>query len=319
MFSTSDPIPFADIDAATSGEVKKTMLRMAADALRVDQTSPRFHAAFRQVMEEGRPAAEALEDMVRFEDRAREMWVSHALQPWCNRHGLTLQQGLSVLFDDGAFNPKDPGKDLVTRDSVFGWSGQQNNFFPRLMADLTQAGTAASAVAQSPKDLVLQGVQRWDVMQGQEDALDDEPTYEIRVKAHPGGGQVIVDVIPPQFLAALSDVEFARCGDDDLRLKLPALSLGIEINDGLPCVHVHAGPLGELTHTVFAMGDGKVALREVDDPGMKDALVKVPDTFSPDLREARATFAAALGTNQRQPEGESEEQDRDAEPLSPRG
>lgn len=294
-------ILYAEIDSA-SPEDRKNLLRAAATTLGIEQTSPRFHRAFYEVMEMGRPSGEALADAVRLEDRARQEWVNCSLQPWCERHGLTLQQGLSVLFDDGPFNAADPSKDLVTRESVFAWSGQQNTFASRLMRDM-KASNAVSPSSQPSTTLKLSGVQRWDVMEGSERAQDGEPAYEIRVVAHPASGQVNIDILPPQCFAAMDEMARGEVEDGDPRLQLPGLSLGIEINGGLPCAHIHAGPMGELAQSVFGMEGGKVAVREVDDPGMKDALVKVPDSFSPDLAEVRAVFARASA------EGASDDED----------
>jgi hypothetical protein len=73
---------------------------------------------------------------VELERAAREDWLARALRPWCERHGLTLRQGLSVLFDDGALNPDSPSKDRVTAKDMFAWGGAQNDFASRLMNEL---------------------------------------------------------------------------------------------------------------------------------------------------------------------------------------
>ena len=47
-----ESINFGQIDAATT-EQKKALMRLAADELRVSQTSIRFHSAYRKVVDEG--------------------------------------------------------------------------------------------------------------------------------------------------------------------------------------------------------------------------------------------------------------------------
>ena len=75
------------------------------------------------------------------------MWVEHALGPWCARHGLTLEQGLSVVFRDESYNPQDPSKDLVTRQTVLDWNGQQNDFALAMMASLNMDASTHPALA----------------------------------------------------------------------------------------------------------------------------------------------------------------------------
>jgi len=302
MSEMLDETAFVQIDTATTEE-KKALMRLAADRLRVSQSSTRFHAAMRKVIDEGCPAKKALTDMVKFEDRARQDWVDHCLQPWCDRHGLTLKQGLSVLFDDDSFNPADPSKDRVTRRDVLGWSGQQNDFALRLMADMKATPPAvasnpeiAKAPGSQPADagLEIHGFQRWDVMQGVEDALPGEPTYVVSVRS--GNGQVAIDVMPPEMAALMAQkMAGAAVEDSDPRWALPCLEVTLEVDEGLPCVHVHGGASGELAQSVFALPDAKVAIRAVADPGMKDAVIAVPDSYLPDFEEVHARFAAVNG------------------------
>ncbi|MBY0466242.1 MAG: hypothetical protein K2W33_14995 [Burkholderiales bacterium] len=295
MSQLLDGINFAQIDAATA-EQKKALLRLAADDLRINRSSPRFHTAYRQVIEEGRSAKDALSDMVRFEDRARQEWVDRSLQPWCDRHGLTLKQGLSVLFDDHPYNLKDPSE-LVTQRSVLAWSGQQNDFSFRLMEDMKAAErVAAESGVRADVAFEVQGVQRWDVMEGSVDAVPGEPTYTVNVRA--SSGQIAIEVMSPATAAAVAEVQAGIAVEDsDPRWALPCLEVTLEVNEGLPCIHVHGGVGGELAQTVFALPDAKVAIRTVDDPGMKDAVIAVPDSYMPDFDEVHARFAAVQGVD----------------------
>lgn len=100
--------------------------RMLTEA-RVGTTSPRGHSAMRQ-FKEGADAKECVELAVKNESQARELWITNALDPWCERHGLTRGQALSIAFDDSSFNPRNPEKDQVTLNTLFAWAGQQNDF-----------------------------------------------------------------------------------------------------------------------------------------------------------------------------------------------
>ena len=294
MSQLLDGINFAQIDAATT-EQKKALMRLAADDLRVSLSSTRFHSAYRKVIDEGWSAKDALTDMVNFEDRARQEWVDRSLQPWCDRHGLTLKQGLSVLFDDHSYNPEDPSKEIVTKESVFGWAGQQNDFAHRLMDDM-KAAERVAAESSVPADVAfeVQGVQRWDVMEGSVDAVPGEPTYTVKVRA--SSGQIAIEVMSPATAAAVAEVQAgAAVEDSDPRWALPCLEVTLEVNEGLPCVHVHGGVSGELAQTVFALPDAKVAIRTVDDPGMREAVIAVPDSYMPDFDVVHARFAALQG------------------------
>ena len=49
-----------------------------------------------------------------------------ALDRWCEKHhGITRQQAMSILFDDGAYNPNGP--DLVVAKDLF-WK-ESNEFY----------------------------------------------------------------------------------------------------------------------------------------------------------------------------------------------
>lgn len=116
----------------------RELLNEALTRLGISLSSPRAHQVARD-MEDTRgcnDVAALLTRAVELERAAREDWVACALRPWCERHGLTLRQGLSVLFDDGSFNPDSPDKDRVTAKDLFAWGGAQNDFAGRLMNEL---------------------------------------------------------------------------------------------------------------------------------------------------------------------------------------
>lgn len=84
----------------------------------------------------GQSKVEVFSRAMELDKKARDNWVETSLRPWCDRHGLTIEQGLSVAFRDESFNPQDPENDLPTIKDVFAWNGQQNNFALSLMNEL---------------------------------------------------------------------------------------------------------------------------------------------------------------------------------------
>lgn len=83
------------------------------------------------------------------------------------------------------------------------------------------------------------------------EAVEHEPSYLVTCSSGVIG-QVLVDI-------ALADACLAA---DD---RAPALTLSIEVNDGLPCIHVHGGPAQEeLAATIFGTLGGGVLIRDGD-------------------------------------------------------
>lgn len=115
---------------------------------RIGLSSPRAHSAMAE-FKDGTDADACIKVAVAHEASARNMWIETALDPWCKRHGITRVQGISIAFDDSSFNPENPKKDLVTRDALFGWGGQQNDFALWLMKEINQ--TAAEQCLSEKK------------------------------------------------------------------------------------------------------------------------------------------------------------------------
>lgn len=105
----------------------------------------RVHKAIND-MKDGQDPQHCLDKAIEAETSARQLWIEVALEPWCDRHGLTLAQGLSVAFDDHSFNPANPDKDLVTMKDLFAWGGQQNDFAQFMLTQMRP-----TAVAQTPE------------------------------------------------------------------------------------------------------------------------------------------------------------------------
>ena len=100
----------------------------AITRLGVELTSQRARTARDAIKHDPKRAVAALAGMVAHERLSRELWLTIALEPWCKRHGITIKQGISILFDDAAFNPITRKDDLPTREAVFSWGGQQLDF-----------------------------------------------------------------------------------------------------------------------------------------------------------------------------------------------
>ena len=115
-------------------------LHAALTDARISLTSPRAHRAT-SLFKDGESMQSVVKTAVAHEASARQLWIQTALDPWCERHGLTRTQGLSVAFQDSPFDPKNPSKDRVTLKSLFGWSGQQNDFAVEIIRQEQQKQT----------------------------------------------------------------------------------------------------------------------------------------------------------------------------------
>jgi hypothetical protein len=105
----------------------------------IASSNTRAHRAL-DAFRDGVPEEKCIAEAVRLETKAREMWLSVALDPWCKRHGITREQGLSIAFADHTYNPANPSKDLVTMKDLFAWAGQQNDFYRHLQRHPAAAG-----------------------------------------------------------------------------------------------------------------------------------------------------------------------------------
>lgn len=122
------------LEALAKTVTNRGQLFEALYKLHINLSSPRTHSATRR-FEDGESVHVILHDAVQNECNARLMWFSQ-LEQWCNRHKITIEQGLSVLFDDDSFDPNNHSTDRVTKRTMFEWSGQQNDFAPRVLAEV---------------------------------------------------------------------------------------------------------------------------------------------------------------------------------------
>lgn len=141
--------------------------------------------------------------------------------------------------------------------------------------DAHVAEAAARPVNEHSQTLLQRTVQRWDVSDG-EAALPNEPTYELTVVVNPAG-QVGIEVVPT--------------GTPDEIEGLPQLSVTMEINYGLPCVHVHSDAHGDLALSLFGQFDGKLDMRPGD---AEDALVMIDKTRGYEAQDVADEFEARM-------------------------
>ena len=263
------------IEACASTQDKVAVFNQHCDQFGCSISNARANTARQLIMDGGEPVLDVLQTMVSREDAARQMWIDTALQPWCDRHGLTQQQALSVLFDDSAFNPVTRKDDLVTAQTVFSWGGQVPDFHMHMRQQSeSHPTTPTPTTTAAPQDFELADVVRWNVMSGTVPKAEGEPQYNIKVQVNPHNGQVCVDVDPKQPI--LSDGRDA-----------PQISVSIEINEGLPCVHI--GTEAGHIQSVFANPAGGAILRRGDSPCAKDLQYEEAG-FSPDFSRVRDLF-----------------------------
>lgn len=132
-------------DSKTQDEINGFKAHL--EAARITLSSPRAHRALGEYLDGG-DLKTCIAEAVRHEATARNQWIESALDPWCQRHGITREQAISIVFNDDSFNPENPQKDLVTRESILGWSGQQNAFAMWLMAEAKMAATPVHEEAE---------------------------------------------------------------------------------------------------------------------------------------------------------------------------
>lgn len=137
------------------------------------------------------------------------------------------------------------------------------------------AEAAARPVNENAQTLLQRTVQRWDIADG-EAALPNEPAYELTVVVNPSG-QVGIEVAP--------------AGTPDEIEGLPQLAVTMEINHGLPCVHVHSDIHGDMALSLFGQFDGKLDMRPGD---ATDSLVWVSDTKSYEAQDVADEFEARV-------------------------
>lgn len=172
--------------------------------------------------------------------------VSEALQSARDALESTLALRRPDLLDP------DTAKSAVQRVGQHGGTGE---FLLATMRKLDAAQNQLLLEAgQPPQPVGFETViRRWDVEDDSAEAVEHEPEY--RVACRTAGGQVMVDI-------ALADAGLAAIDG------APSLLLTVEINGGLPCVHVHGGAAdAELASTLFADVGGMIVIRDGDSEG----------------------------------------------------
>lgn len=106
-----------------------------------------------------------------------------------------------------------------------------------------------SAAAPTASDNVVfrATMKRWEAYEGS-DPWPQEPQYDLVVRHTEGA--LSVDIHPS--------------GDDLDAGAPPRLGAAFEINYGVPCLHLYAGPAGEVARSFFGMPDDRLATRPGD-------------------------------------------------------
>lgn len=129
--------------------------------------------------------------------------------------------------------------------------------------------SAGSAMGHSESVVLRKTIQRWDVNGVEEKALPNEPQYNVVIKD--AGSQIYIDVMPAG----------VRTDDVDAIENFPQMSISLEINNGLPCIHLYGDIYGDLAQTIFAEPNGKLGVR----PGDADHDVeKRPKNYQPNTQ-----------------------------------
>lgn len=134
-----------------------SLFKTQLEAAGISLTSPPAHRAIGEFKDNAKTfTSEALVLQAVNEERInRDAWIELALAPWCKRHGITLEQGASIVAQDDAYNPDEPGKDLVTYRSLFAWSGQQNDFAAKILKTAKDVGPTEIALRWHIDDVLV--------------------------------------------------------------------------------------------------------------------------------------------------------------------
>ncbi|WP_371438310.1 hypothetical protein [Polaromonas sp.] len=174
--------------------------------------------------------------------------------------------------------------DSPAADATFEAAGRENAFrgsisppvpsTEELLLDCIRSGDAAAmnpapATRMPPPrrvvDTLSAQMQRWELDEGAEAAMPEEPTYDMKLELH--RNRLSIEIQP--------------AGAADSEPMAPAMLMTLEINHGLPCLHVHSHASDALQVSVFATPDGGIKIRPGDDAGPFEHMI-ADRSFSPD-------------------------------------
>lgn len=200
------------------------------------------------------------------------------------RHSIA--QGLNLPMKEAQTLPASmDARDLVdelldlVRDTHKKWGEAAKSTDLELANRLEKYATMQMPKADMLEQLASVPVKRWDLMSGVEQAVEDEPEYTLNVKLDRECGQLYVDMTPK-----------GRETPDQTE-GMPQISVTFEVNNGLPCAHVHGDIYGDLAMSLFGRPGARLASR----PG--DAPVDYEDSsYSPNLSEVIASIKEPAGS-----------------------
>lgn len=169
-------------------------------------------------------------------------------------------------------------------ESTFEAAGRENTFkgtisppapsTEELLLDCIRSGDSATlnpvAITRVPAprrvvNTLSAQMQRWELDEGAEAAIPEEPTYDMKVELH--RNRLSIEIQP--------------AGTVDSEPMAPAMLMTLEINHGLPCLHVHSHASDALQVSIYATPDGGIRIRPGDDAGPIEHLI-ADRSFSPD-------------------------------------
>lgn len=178
-------------------ETKET--RIAAQIAQLWKTLPsngvgtvRLNQAVRR-LKDGMPYQEVVERAHADEAQSRDMWLDKAMLPWCKRHGLSLEQGLSVVFNDHAYNPDNPERDqVILRDLM--WNGQGQDFAVYLQRQMALDAATNETSEPTPMMTSREEVYRWTAMSERHPGKNQNVVFQIRSENGYAGKQWVSKV-----------------------------------------------------------------------------------------------------------------------------
>lgn len=119
-----------------------------------------------------------------------------------------------------------------------------------IAAELNKLAPIPANPASPPSSLLDATIQRWDVREGTTEAVPGEPEYQLSIEHRADSAQTRISVIP--------------VGASDDPTQLPQLELLVEVNQGLPCVHVYGDVHGDLGLSIFGKPGARLGVRAGD-------------------------------------------------------
>lgn len=170
----------------------------------------------------------------------------------------------------------------VLQDVSRRWDEDDQADAPELGASIDRYANFPLGSVESADVLIDTQLQRWDVSSGAEPAHADEPKYRLAISHERLTRQTYITVTP--------------AANPEGPSELPQLMLGLEINEGLPCVHIYGDTHGDVGLSVFGKPHGRLGVRPGDastDSEAEDFQPKIGEVIL-DIQRINAAPGAAV-------------------------